>query len=143
MVDADLFLEHIEELKQHEPWFYYDYTKHQDGILFFKTMYFLILIMNCFFYFFGFPGSLCNIFWSNSIAQDDYAIYGDSIAFDTTYKTNKYNRILRLFCGNDNHKGTIIFTASFLFKEDINSFVRLFFQFLRCMGRPSKTIITD
>lgn len=143
--DADLFLEHMEELKQHESRFYYNYMnmKHQDGTLFYRTTYYLIFVMTCFLYFLGLPSSFCNIFWYDSIAHDDYAVYGGSITFDTTYKTNKYNLVLGLFYGINNQKGTIIFITGFLFKVDVDSFVWLFTQFLRCMGKPSKTIITD
>ncbi|XP_016168526.1 protein FAR1-RELATED SEQUENCE 6-like [Arachis ipaensis] len=36
-------------------------------------------------------GLFHNLFWSNGISQLDYQLFGDVIAFDTTYKKNKYS----------------------------------------------------
>lgn len=41
------------------------------------------------------------------------------------------------------HKNTIIFVASFIFCEDALSFEWFFEEFLKCMGTPPLTIITD
>lgn len=135
--DANLFIDRLEEQKSMSRSFI---TTSQSTPRFSSTNTFLstptyIILFR--------TSSLCNIFWFDSIAQDDYALYGDSITFDTTYKTNKYNLILGLFLGINNHKGTIIFTVGFLFREGIESFMWLFERFLHCMGKPWKIIITN
>ncbi|CAN0905477.1 hypothetical protein LINGRAHAP2_LOCUS23695 [Linum grandiflorum] len=38
--------------------------------------------------------NIANIFWANQRMRDDYACFGDSITFDTTYKMNKHYRPL-------------------------------------------------
>ncbi|CAN0921031.1 Protein FAR1-RELATED SEQUENCE 5 [Linum grandiflorum] len=38
--------------------------------------------------------NIANIFWADQRMRDDYACFGDSITFDTTYKTNKHYRPL-------------------------------------------------
>ncbi|RYR29127.1 hypothetical protein Ahy_B01g053440 [Arachis hypogaea] len=44
-------------------------------------------------------GLLCNLFWSDGISQLDYQLFRDVIAFDATYKKNKYSCILVIFSG--------------------------------------------
>ncbi|CAN0899418.1 Protein FAR1-RELATED SEQUENCE 5 [Linum grandiflorum] len=44
--------------------------------------------------------NIANIFWADQRMRDDYASFGDSITFDTTFRTNKHYRPL----------GTIIYT---------------------------------
>ena len=35
---------------------------------------------------------LANLFWTDSQSHLDYACFGDVVAFDTTYKTNVYQK---------------------------------------------------
>ena len=42
---------------------------------------------------------LQSLFWSDSTARLDYACFGDVLAFDSTYKTNKYNLPFVLLVG--------------------------------------------
>lgn len=77
------------------------------------------------------------------MAREDYSIFGDIITFDTTYHTNKYNLSLGLFCDVNHHKTTVIFVAGFISKENTNSFVWLFNQFLDCMSKALVSVITD
>lgn len=37
---------------------------------------------------------ITNIFWSDHAMQNDYAIFGDFVSFDTTYKTKNEHRPL-------------------------------------------------
>ncbi|KAL8461597.1 hypothetical protein ACS0TY_032903 [Phlomoides rotata] len=48
-------------------------------------------------------GKLAHIFWRDSMMKEDYAIYGDVMVFDTTYRTNKYELICAPFVGVNNH----------------------------------------
>lgn len=72
-----------------------------------------------------------------------YQTTRDVVTFDTIYKTNKYHLSLRLFCGSYHHKSSMIFSTTFISKENIESFIWVFQKFVKCMGSPSKTIITD
>lgn len=51
---------------------------------------------------------------------------------------------LGIFCGENHHKSTIIFIVGFLSNETIDSFVWLFTEFKKCMGKAAPlTIITN
>ncbi|XP_021769823.1 protein FAR1-RELATED SEQUENCE 5-like [Chenopodium quinoa] len=83
------------------------------------------------------------VFWADVIGRRDYQLFGDSLSFDSTYDTNKYSLIFCPFTGVDNHKRCVTFCAALFSKEDIDSFVWLFQNFLKCMGREPSCIITD
>ncbi|RYR10471.1 hypothetical protein Ahy_B05g078913 isoform C [Arachis hypogaea] len=40
---------------------------------------------------------LANMFWADGGSRLDYQYFGDVLAFDSTYKKNKYNRPLVIF----------------------------------------------
>ncbi|CAN1146190.1 Protein FAR1-RELATED SEQUENCE 5 [Linum perenne] len=87
---------------------------------------------------------MANIFWADSRMRDDYACFGDSITFDTTYRTNDKCRPLALFVGFNNHHQSVIFGACLMYDETAESFQWLFRTFLRCMkGKKPETIFTD
>ena len=44
-------------------------------------------------------GHLKGLFWSDSQSQIDYAVFGDVVIFDSTYRTNKYNMPFVPFVG--------------------------------------------
>ncbi|XP_057803495.1 protein FAR1-RELATED SEQUENCE 5-like [Salvia miltiorrhiza] len=60
-----------------------------------------------------------SIFWSDAIAVQNYRVFGDSVSFDATYSTNKYNMIFTPFTGKDNHGGCVTFAAALLNREDV------------------------
>lgn len=47
------------------------------------------------------------------------------------------------FTGKDNHGKSVTFGAGLLSKEDVQSYSWLFDQFLLCMGRAPRMLITD
>ncbi|KAK9053923.1 hypothetical protein SSX86_024998 [Deinandra increscens subsp. villosa] len=51
----------------------------------------------------------CNraLFWVDDVSRCHYEAFGDVIAFDATYKTNKYKMIFVLFTGVDHHKNAL------------------------------------
>lgn len=89
------------------------------------------------------------MFWVDSRSRHDYQLFGDTLTFDTTYKMNKYNLVLGLFCGVNHYKNMVIFTVftvftvGFVFWENVLSFEWLFDEFLKFMDSPSLKIITD
>ncbi|KAL5579261.1 hypothetical protein UlMin_011703 [Ulmus minor] len=46
---------------------------------------------------------LCHIFWSDTASQRDYACFSYAFAFDTTYRTNAFNKPLVIFVGVNHH----------------------------------------
>ncbi|XP_057755621.1 protein FAR1-RELATED SEQUENCE 5-like [Arachis stenosperma] len=89
-------------------------------------------------------GLLRNLFWSNGISQLDYRLFGDVIAFDATYKKNKYNCPLVIFSGVNHHNQTIVFAAALIANETINTYIWLLRQLMFAMrGKTPTSIITD
>ncbi|CAN1803930.1 Protein FAR1-RELATED SEQUENCE 5, partial [Linum perenne] len=74
----------------------------------------------------------------------EFSVFGDSISFDTTYRTNKDYRPLALFVGYNHHRDMVIFGAALLFDETSATFEWLFEMFDKCMGGKKPTsIFTD
>ncbi|CAN0847538.1 Protein FAR1-RELATED SEQUENCE 7 [Linum grandiflorum] len=74
----------------------------------------------------------------------DYHYFGDSISFDTTYRTNDMFRPLGLFVGFNHHRNLIVLGAALLYEETPESFEWLFGAFLECMrGKHPKSIFSD
>jgi zinc finger SWIM domain-containing protein 3 len=74
-----------------------------------------------------------NIFWVDARMIIDYGHFRDVIIFDTTYSTNRDARPLGVFLGLNQHRETVVFGATLLFDETIESFVWLFETFLEAM----------
>ncbi|XP_021756150.1 protein FAR1-RELATED SEQUENCE 5-like [Chenopodium quinoa] len=87
---------------------------------------------------------LCRALWADPICRKNYALFGDMVSFDTTFKTNRYNMIFGPFTGVDHHKKCVTFAASFVAHEDISSFEWVFKTFLKAMGNNEPVcLITD
>ena len=87
---------------------------------------------------------ITNIFWADSRMVSDYAMFGDVICFDTTYRKLDDGRPFGLIVGVNNHKKTVVFGAALLYDETAESFGWLFRTFLKAMsGKHPRTIITD
>ncbi|KAL6269325.1 hypothetical protein ACE6H2_026236 [Prunus campanulata] len=73
-----------------------------------------------------------------------YRLYGDVVAFDTTFNTNRYDLTFAPILGVNNHGQTIVLACTFLSKETTESFIWMFEEFKKAMqGGEPKTIITD
>ncbi|CAN0838722.1 Protein FAR1-RELATED SEQUENCE 5 [Linum grandiflorum] len=85
-----------------------------------------------------------SIFWSDGQMRADYKVFGDSISFDTTYRTNEHYRPLAMFVGYNHNRRVCLFGAALLYDEMTKTFKWLFKTFKTCMeGRVPKTIFTD
>ncbi|CAN1182450.1 Protein FAR1-RELATED SEQUENCE 9, partial [Linum perenne] len=60
----------------------------------------------------------------------DYACIGDSITFDTTYRTNKNYTSLALFVGFNNHHQSVVFGTCLMYDETIESLQWIFSIFI-------------
>ncbi|XP_074299015.1 protein FAR1-RELATED SEQUENCE 5-like [Silene latifolia] len=117
--DAQLFINHFEDLRETNPGFYFAYEVDS-----FKCL-------------------VC-VFWCDAHARRNYSSFGDLVTFDPTYGTNKYSMIFTPFTGVDHHKRSVTFAAASLFHEDEDSFKWVFEKFLDAMGqREPQCIITD
>ncbi|CAN0837444.1 Protein FAR1-RELATED SEQUENCE 5 [Linum grandiflorum] len=88
--------------------------------------------------------SIESLFWADGTMQMDYHYFGDSISFDTTYRTNDMFRPLWLFVGFNHHRNLIVLGATLLYEETTESFEWLFGAFLECMrGKHPKSIFSD
>ncbi|XP_074278309.1 protein FAR1-RELATED SEQUENCE 5-like [Silene latifolia] len=107
--DAQLFINHFEDLRETNPGFYFAYE---------------VDSFKC----------LVRVFWCDAQARQNYSSFGDLDTFDPAYGTNKYSMIFTPFTGVDHHKRSVTFAATLLFHEDEDSFKWVFEKFLDAMG---------
>lgn len=89
-------------------------------------------------------GSMHNVFWADPKARLNYTYFGDTITFDTTYRSNRYRLPFAPFTGINHHGQPVLFGCAFLINESEASFVWLFKTWLMAMsGRPPLSITTD
>ncbi|KAK7282384.1 hypothetical protein RIF29_11092 [Crotalaria pallida] len=87
---------------------------------------------------------MANFFWVDARSRVAYQQFGDSITFDTTYKTNKYSMPFAPFTGVNNHYQSILFGCALIQDESEISFIWLFEKWLEAMGgKKPISIITD
>ena len=66
--------------------------------------------------------------------QADYLDFGDAVTFDTTHKTNLYDKPLGVFVGANHHLQCSVFGFALLADETIETFEWVFNSFKKCMG---------
>ncbi|XP_057444440.1 protein FAR1-RELATED SEQUENCE 5-like [Lotus japonicus] len=87
---------------------------------------------------------LDKLFWSDGCSRDNYSLFGDVLAFDATYKKNKYKRPLMIFSGVYPHNQTIIFAAALVSNEQEDTYVWLLQNLLDAMHEKFPvSVITD
>ena len=59
---------------------------------------------------------MTNFFWRDSRSKFDYDCFGDTVCFDTTFRTNKYNLICAPFAGVNHHWKNVLFGCVFFVK---------------------------
>nr|KYP33193.1 Protein FAR1-RELATED SEQUENCE 5 [Cajanus cajan] len=89
-------------------------------------------------------GRLKQIFWADGCSRSDFLCFGDVLAFDTTYRKNKYNYPLVIFSGCNHHSQTVIFGCALVSDETIDTYKWVLNSFLEAMGnKHPKTVVTD
>jgi hypothetical protein len=84
------------------------------------------------------------LFWSDGESRMNYEIFGDVLAFDATYRKNKYNCPFVVFSGVNHHNQTIVFATAIVTRETEETYVWLLEQFLTAMkGKHPLSVITD
>lgn len=85
-----------------------------------------------------------NVFWADARARMNYTYFGDTVTFDTTFRSNKYRLPFAPFIGVNHHGQPILFGCAFLFSESEGSYEWLFDSWLAAMsGKPPVSITTD
>ena len=117
--DANAVLMYMDGLRKSEKSFVYSFTKDEED-------------------------RLEKLFWIDSKAVMDFAIFGDVIAFDTTYKKNTYNMPLVCIIGVNNHNQTIVFGFALVSNEREETFTWLLEEFVKAMGKKRPmSVVTD
>ncbi|XP_019176283.1 PREDICTED: protein FAR1-RELATED SEQUENCE 5-like [Ipomoea nil] len=86
---------------------------------------------------------LSRVFWADAVSRKNFALFGDVVSFDATYRTNRYNLVFVPFTGIDNHKRSITFGAGLLTREDVDSYVWLLEKFKKTMRHDPICVVTD
>lgn len=85
-----------------------------------------------------------NVFWADQKARANYNYFGDTVTFDTTYRSNRYRLPFAPFTGVNHHGQPVLFGCAFLINESEASFIWLFKTWLAAMfGNPPVSITTD
>ncbi|CAL5328636.1 unnamed protein product [Camellia sinensis] len=87
---------------------------------------------------------LDKLFWADSRSRLDYVAFGDVLVFDTTYKTNAYNKPFVIFAEVNNHFETTIFACSLLVDETIATYTWVLQKLLEAMdNKRPVSVLTD
>ncbi|RZC67456.1 hypothetical protein C5167_011140 [Papaver somniferum] len=85
-----------------------------------------------------------NIFWTDATCRMNYNCFGDTVIFDTVYRTNRYRVPFAPFTGWNHHGQPVLFGCALLLNESESSFIWLFQAWLAQMsGRHPISITTD
>ncbi|CAH9126647.1 unnamed protein product [Cuscuta epithymum] len=89
-------------------------------------------------------GKLKHLFWADGRSRSDFQCFGDVLAFDTTYKKNKYNKPLVIFSGCNHHSQTTIFGCALLGDETIETYKWVLEAFLDAMhNKHPISVVTE
>ncbi|KAJ0085960.1 hypothetical protein Patl1_09324 [Pistacia atlantica] len=92
----------------------------------------------------NFENSSGNIFWADANSRMNYNYFGDTVTFDTTYRTNRYRVPFAPFTGCNHHGQPVLLGCALLLNESEASFIWLFEAWLAAMsGRHPVSITTD
>ncbi|CAM8941874.1 unnamed protein product [Rhodiola kirilowii] len=85
-----------------------------------------------------------NVFWADPKARSNYAYFGDTVTFDTTYRYNRYRLPFATFTGVNHHGQPVLFGCAFIINESEASFLWLFNTWLMAMsGQHPGSITSD
>ncbi|KAL4572765.1 hypothetical protein LXL04_019548 [Taraxacum kok-saghyz] len=88
--------------------------------------------------------SIGNLFWADPKARSNYTHFGDTVTFDTTYRSNRYRLPFAPFTGINHHGHPVLFGCAFLINESESSFIWLFKTWVSAMsGHLPVSITTD
>jgi hypothetical protein len=84
------------------------------------------------------------LFWCDGESRKNFEVFGDVLAFDATYRKNKYNCPFVVFSRVNHHNQTIVFATDLVTRENEETYVWLLEQFMCAMqGNTPISVITD
>ena len=88
-------------------------------------------------------GRIMRMLWCTGRNKERYKQFGDTITFDTAYRTNLYDLPFGLFVGVNNHFQSTVFGGVLLTSEKTEDFEWAFKSFVDIMGgKEPHTILT-
>ncbi|XP_025628262.1 protein FAR1-RELATED SEQUENCE 5-like [Arachis hypogaea] len=87
---------------------------------------------------------LGSLIWADGEMMMDYQLFGDVLAFDSTYRSNNYRKPLVVFSGTNHHKQTSIFGFALLEDEEVRAYRWVLMNLLDVMGQKMPcVVVTD
>ncbi|GJZ92761.1 putative reverse transcriptase domain-containing protein [Tanacetum coccineum] len=116
--DAQMAIEKLLSRKLHSPIFYVNYKLGDDD-------------------------KMVGLFWADEQAIRDYAVFGDIVSFDATFRSNKYKMVFVPFNGINHHNRCITFASGLLSEETVGAYKWLLEKFKNAFGKDLNVVITD
>ncbi|KAJ6369114.1 hypothetical protein OIU78_001477 [Salix suchowensis] len=83
-------------------------------------------------------------FWADATARMNYSYFGDTLVFDTSYRTHRYRVPFASFTGINHHGQPVLFGCALILNDSESTFIWLFQTWLRAMsGQRPLSITTD
>ncbi|XP_025675870.1 protein FAR1-RELATED SEQUENCE 5-like [Arachis hypogaea] len=84
---------------------------------------------------------LGSLFWVDGEMMSDYQVFGDVLAFDSTYRSNKYRKPLVVFSVSNHDKQTCIFGFTLLEDEEVRTYRWMLLNLLDVMGQKKPCVV--
>ncbi|XP_021986627.1 protein FAR1-RELATED SEQUENCE 5-like [Helianthus annuus] len=88
-------------------------------------------------------GNLGGLFWADEVMKHNFIMFGDVVAFDATYRSNKYDMVFVPFTGIDNHHRNVTLGAALLGSETAEAYTWLLKAFKKAFGAVPRVVVTD
>ncbi|KAL3509347.1 hypothetical protein ACH5RR_028748 [Cinchona calisaya] len=75
-----------------------------------------------------------NVFWADATSKANYIYFGDTVRFDTSYRSKRYRVPLATFTGLNHHAQPVLLGCALLFNESDSSYVWLLQNWLQAMS---------
>ncbi|GJW49150.1 FAR1-related sequence 5-like protein [Tanacetum coccineum] len=85
---------------------------------------------------------LVAMFWADEVDKCNYKEFGDIIAFDASFRTNKYDMVFVPFTGIDNHIKCVTVGSGLLLREDTKAYTWLLRSFMIAHEKQPTMIVT-
>nr|GFB05593.1 protein FAR1-related sequence 5-like [Tanacetum cinerariifolium] len=86
---------------------------------------------------------LVSMFWADDTMKCNYAVFGDVVSFDATFRTNKYDFVFVSFTGIDHNQKCVTFGATLLSDETEDSYCWMLKAFLKVHQKQPTLALTD
>ncbi|KAL4329925.1 hypothetical protein AHAS_Ahas13G0348800 [Arachis hypogaea] len=84
---------------------------------------------------------LGSLLWADGQMMADYQLFGDVLAFDATYWSNKYKKPLIVFSESNHHKQTTIFGFALLEDEEVRTYRWVLCNILDVMDNKTPYVV--